>query len=97
MGEEQLCFDRSVYSLEAVQKTAYRFIDRLAVLISQDESSIRCDITINEKLRGESSALIADFQKEVLDQQLRLKIKAETEQTRNLILSLAFSKSGLQG
>jgi len=97
MGREQLCFDQSVYSLEAVQKAAYRFIDRLAVLISQDENSICCDITINEKLHGESRVLIADFQKEVLDQQLRLKIKTETEQTRNLILSLAFSKSGLQG
>lgn len=92
----QIHFDKSIYSVESIQLAAYRFIDRLAVLVSNDEGFIRCDITINEGLIDQTNALIADFKKEVLDQLLRLKIKQETEQTRNLILSLAFSKSGLQ-
>ena len=36
-----------------------------------------------------------DFKKEVLDQDLRENIKRETEAVRNLILSHAFSKTGL--
>jgi len=94
----QLNFDKTIYSVESVQLAAYRFIDRLAVHISSGEKNmICCDITVNEDLIDETNALIADFKKEILDQLLRLKIKKETEQTRNLILSLAFSKSGLQG
>ena len=93
----ELDLEESIYSVEAIQLAAYRFIDRLAVLISKDGRSIHCAITINEDLAGQSDALMAEFHKELLDQQLRIKIKAETEQTRNLILSLAFSKSGLQG
>jgi His-Xaa-Ser system protein HxsD len=38
---------------------------------------------------------VESFKKEVLDQDLRLKLKAETEPIRNLILAHAFSKTGL--
>lgn len=92
----ELNLDPSLYCIEAVQAAAYRFIDRLAVLISRNAEGIHCEITIDDALLEKSDAIIADFQKELLDQQLRIKIKSETEQTRNLILSLAFSKSGLQ-
>jgi len=39
--------------------------------------------------------LAGEFRNETLDQDLRLKIAAETEGYRNLILSLAFSKTPL--
>jgi len=42
------------------------------------------------------NAKVHDFKKEVLDQHLREKIKAETDDIRNLILSVAFSSTGLQ-
>lgn len=92
-----LTLDESVYSLEAVQKAAYRFVDRCAVLIDRNGGCITCKITIDQRLADTSDAVVADFQKELIDQQLRLQIKVETADVRNLILALAFSKTGLQG
>ncbi len=91
-----LTLDKSIYSLVAVQKAAYRFIDRLTIIISQDEKYVICDITPVVGLIQPYDAVIARFKQELLDQQLRSQIKEETESVRNLILSLAFSKSGLQ-
>lgn len=92
---EKLELDASVYRLEAVQKAAYRFIDRLTVLISQHSGSIVCDIG-PVKSAALLEPILADFKRELLDQQLRLQIKEETEPVRNLILAYAFSRSGLQ-
>jgi His-Xaa-Ser system protein HxsD len=41
------------------------------------------------------AALLADFRNEVVDQALRERIRDETQETRNLILALAFSHTGL--
>jgi len=88
--------DPGVYELEAVQKAAYRFIDRLTVLISRDGDKLVCQI---DPVKPTSSVdpLLQDFKRELLDQQLRLRIKTETEPVRNLILAYAFSRTGLQG
>ena len=93
----QLQLDSSVYSIEAVQKAAYRFIDRFSAVISQDGQHILINIKVDEKHIASTDAIIADFNKELLDQNLRFQIKAETEPARNLILAYAFSKAGLQG
>lgn len=94
---QKLELDAAVYSLEAVQKAAYRFIDRLTVLIHQEPGKVVCGI---DPIAGRVIAVehvIDDFKRELLDQQLRLKIKTETEPARNLILAYAFSRTGLQG
>lgn len=91
-----LTLDNSVYSLMAVQKAAYRFIDRLIIIISQDDNHVICDISPVVGLSQSYDDIVARFKQELLDQQLRLQIKEETESVRNLILSLAFSRSGLQ-
>ncbi|AEV27181.1 radical SAM pair-associated protein [Azospira oryzae PS] len=88
--------DSSVYFLEAVQKAAYRFIDRLTVLISQTENKVVCEIEPVPGLKLSLDEVLADFKRELLDQQLRIKIKAETTDVRNLVLAYAFSRSGLQ-
>ena len=94
---QTLELDRHAYGLEAVQKASYRFIDRLTVLISESErGTIVCEI---DAVAGGTTAfevVLSDFKRELLDQQLRSKIKAETEPVRNLILAYAFSRSGLQ-
>ena len=43
-----------------------------------------------------SEKVINEFKRELLDQQLRVVIKQETEAQRNLILAYTFSKTGLQ-
>ena len=89
--------DETIYSMEAVQKAAYRFIDRLTILISKSGQLIVCDIEPVDGTAPDFDVTVANFKRELLDQQLRKQIKEETESARNLILAYAFSRSGLQG
>lgn len=91
-----LVFDERLFSIEAVQKAAYRFIHLFAMDMSLDNGNIIC--TLNPSQEHSPDGLehyISEFKKEVLDQHLRIKIKGETEDVRNLILGIAFSNSGL--
>jgi len=54
------------------------------------------DLSFDKDGTLENQNILADFKKEILDQNLRLKIKRETEPMRNLILGYVFSKTGLQ-
>ena len=93
-----LKFDERAYSVEAVQKAAYRHMNALLVGISLCDGHFQCSIEPTSGTPRDAFALaLEDFQKEVLDQQLRVRIKAETESVRNLILGIAFSRTGLQG
>jgi len=94
--ESQIRLDASIYSVEAVEKAAYRFIDRFATVISCEEDKIVINFSFDDNHASMSKTILTDFKKELLDQNLRLKIKDETESTRNLILSYTFSKTGLQ-
>lgn len=89
-------FDESIYSLSAIKKAAYRYIDKYSVVISKEGSHWNCLFSFPENC-SENQALrnIDEFKKELLDQDLRESIKAETENIRNLILAHAFSKTGL--
>lgn len=92
----KLIFDERVYSIDAIQKAAYRYIHLFALDISLSEGNIVCVLTPTQEHSSEGlQHLLNEFKKEVLDQHLRLKIKAETEAVRNLILGIAFSNSGL--
>jgi His-Xaa-Ser system protein HxsD len=96
MEQVELSFDHDVYDLDAVKKAAYRFIDQCAVDISLNESRIICTITYPDSKSPESlQHLISEFKKELLDQDIRKKIRLETEGFRNLILAHAFSKTSL--
>ena len=89
-------FDSQVFSLMAVKKAAYKYIDTFSADISIKDDEIRCLLNFTSPRSDESCArLVDDFKKEVLDQDLREKLKAETEPVRNLILAHTFSKTGL--
>jgi His-Xaa-Ser system protein HxsD len=92
----KLLIDKKIYSLDAVKKSAYRFIDRLTILITQDDENIVLEIDGIGAHAANQDTIIADFKRELLDQDLRIKINKETEPVRNLILSYAFSQTGLQ-
>lgn len=96
-NEALLDFDERVYSVEAVQKAAYRLMNSIVVDISIKNGKILCKV--NPSIGIDPVGLeksLQEFKKEVLDQHLRLKIKSETEQVRNLIIGIAFSNTGLQ-
>ena len=89
--------DEQIYSIEAVQKAAYRFIDRLTILITKTNDMIVCEVDSVSGTEPQFESNLSNFKRELLDQQLRKQIKEETESARNLILAYAFSRSGLQG
>lgn len=94
----ELVFDERLFSIDAVQKAAYRFIHIYAMDMSLSDDNISCTLTSSlEHSPEEAERYISEFKKEVLDQHLRIKIKTETEAVRNLILGIAFSNSGLIG
>jgi His-Xaa-Ser system protein HxsD len=91
-----LDFDRAAYSVEAAQAAAYRFIDRLTIVTALTNTQIRCEVSAIPNRQVDFEACVDDFKRELLDQQLRRRIGQETEAVRNLILGLAFSRTGLQ-
>ncbi|SLM48460.1 conserved protein of unknown function [Nitrospira japonica] len=100
MGHDQptrtLTFDKNVYSVTAVKQAAYRYLDRFTTDITTEADEIRCSLTFKATVTEENAQrLINEFKNEVLDQDLRERLKAETEGVRNLILAHAFSKTGL--
>jgi His-Xaa-Ser system protein HxsD len=94
MTERVLSFDRAGYSLDAIQRAAYRFSDRLSAEIVAGESAIEVRATLLDE-EVDSDELLAAFRTEALDQVLRERIRTETADVRNLVLALAFSKTGL--
>jgi His-Xaa-Ser system protein HxsD len=89
-------FDSAVFSLDSVKTACYRFLDRFTSDIELRDSKIVCQLVFDDKLSETTiKAEVENFKKEILDQDLRLKLKAETEAIRNLILAHAFSKTGL--
>lgn len=98
MAEAVLNFPSSLYDAEAIQKAAYKSLNHLTLDLQSSSEAFNCKLTANNDVSDELFAhVIEEFKKEVLDQQLRLKLKAETESVRNLILGIAFSNTGLQG
>ncbi len=89
-------FDTNIFTVETVKKAAYRCLDRVTVDFHIDGSILTCLLSFPEGLsETERDLAIRDLKNEVLDQDLRERIKAETAAIRNLILAHAFSKTGL--
>jgi His-Xaa-Ser system protein HxsD len=94
MSAPTLSFDPVAASLDAIQRAAYRLSDRLSCDVVSTETSI--EVTVHPaNSEADVEALLGDFRNEVLDQTLRERIRAETTDVRNLVLALAFSKTGL--
>jgi His-Xaa-Ser system protein HxsD len=89
-------FDTRIFSVETVKKAAYKYLDRITVDFHIDGSILTCLLSFRAGLsETERDLAIRDLKNEVLDQDLRERIKAETAAVRNLILAHAFSKTGL--
>lgn len=93
---DKLVFDERLYDALVLQKAAYRSMNSLTVDIAPDSGQFVCVLSSNIGVE-ESSFLSAvlEFKKDVLDYQLRHRLNAETQPIKNLILGLAFSKTGL--
>ncbi len=93
---KEVAFDKNATSLDSLKKAAYRLSDQFAAEFLIHEREFVCVLRFPLNKSEESASLTVDtFRKEVLDQDLRASIRAETESVRNLILAHAFSKTGL--
>lgn len=95
-----LNFDAEIFSLLAVQKACYRFSNVAAFEVTLERNSEIASISVTaapltDKTDEDVTDLEHRLRNEVLDQQLREQIRAQTEGVRNLILAHAFSRSGL--
>jgi len=93
----RLAFDRQFYSVEALQKAAYRAQNTLSVQFDTQETEFGCTLTPSLGVSDKEFAQgVEDFRKNALDYQMRARLSEETESVRNLILGIAFSQTGLQ-
>ncbi|MBV7476609.1 His-Xaa-Ser system protein HxsD [Pseudomonas sp. PDM31] len=91
-----LVFDERLYDAQVLQKAAYRSINTLTIDITSDEGRFICVLSLNIGLDEPAFlSAIQEFKKDVLDYQLRHRLAVETQPIKNLILGLAFSKTGL--
>lgn len=92
MDQVEILLDAGAYSADALQRAAYRFVDRFSFELEREGENFRCTLCFSDDSDLET---VAAFRTEALDEILRERIRAETEGVRNLILSLAFSKTTL--
>ena len=92
-----LSLNTSIYSVGAIKKAAYKFADRTSVMINPvSESAVLIVFNfVGKHAESNPEQVISDFCNELLDQDLRERIKKETEPMRNLILAHAFSRTSL--
>ncbi|MBK8271896.1 MAG: His-Xaa-Ser system protein HxsD [Sphingomonadales bacterium] len=89
-------FPRALFAAEALKRAALVMMARVTTSFEDTADGTRCLLT---PVSGadDPAILERDFRREVLDQDLRLLVEAQTESVRTAILGLAFSRTGLQG
>jgi His-Xaa-Ser system protein HxsD len=94
----RVSFSSNVFSLETVKKASYRFADVMSADFEVHGDEIACTLHfLSNQSDDDVQRIVGSFRTEVLDQDLRATISAETAPIRNAILAHAFSKTGLQG
>jgi His-Xaa-Ser system protein HxsD len=94
VNEPELNFERSAYTADAIQRAAYSMSDQLSIDLTCHDDSYRCVVHVHPGVE-EAAAVLGELRIRALDEVLRERIRGETEGVRNLILSLAFSQTGL--
>jgi His-Xaa-Ser system protein HxsD len=96
-GSIQVDVDVRVYRVSAVQKTAYRFADKCAVVMGAlGANSLAITLAFRPAIQEREALDVARlFFQDLLDQELREQIAGETSAVRALILAHAFSNTDL--
>ncbi len=92
----EITFEVAAFSILAIQKACYRFSDIASFEVQPKNDSITVKATpLSQRSEEGLEFLVQRLRNEAIDQQLREKIREQTEGVRNLILAHAFSKTGL--
>jgi His-Xaa-Ser system protein HxsD len=94
MAYETLELAKSFCSIESIQKAAYKLNQKITLTVKDDGKNHLVTISTikDEDDLNHYSNL---FKKYLNDEELRIKLKKETEHERNLILGIAFSQTKL--
>jgi len=93
----ELKFDKEIYDILAIKKAAYKFSDIASFKFNNNGSYYECSINFLSEMNKDSiERFKLDFNNELLDQDLRVKINNETSEIKNVIIGYAFSKTDLQ-
>lgn len=84
----------AAYSLEAVHRAVYALMAKIDVRIVAADPIVCELVPLSSKLSSAEADIL--FRREVTDQELRIAIEQQTSAYRDVILGLAFSKTGLQ-
>ena len=89
-------FSLAVYSIAAIKAAAYHLMDRVTIDLEAQGDEALCSLSPLQP-DVDIDMLVVDFKREVLDQDLREQIAAETAPIRNAVLAHAFSRTGISG
>lgn len=95
-AEKKVEIDLNSFSLDAIKRAAYRCSNLFAFDAAVTGKLAVCTLTFDgDQSTEQLEKALMTFRREILDQDLRHLIRAETEHVRNLILAHAFSRTGL--
>lgn len=84
----------AAFLVESVHRAAYALMAKIDVRIVRVDPIV-CELTpLSSQLTSTEADIL--FRREVIDQELRIAIEQQTSAYRDVILGLAFSKTGLQ-
>ena len=89
-------YSSSIYNIDCIKAAIYKFSKMVYVKIDIIDGDFVCNFSsLSDSF--DFDEFLKNFDQELIDQELRQSISNKTEEYRNFILSLAFSKTGLQG
>lgn len=89
-------FSAAIQSLDALQEAAYRLIGHAACHIDELDGRYICRLSPSQ-LQVQGEALRSYFLNIVTDENLREKVRRETDRLRDVIVALAFGSLAEEG
>lgn len=86
--------DSSLYTPDSVKETVYKFSDKFSTIIRKQDDLLVLDITFNSP-ETKWEDIKQEFEKELIDQSLRERIREETADIRRVILAHTFSQTSI--
>jgi His-Xaa-Ser system protein HxsD len=98
VGTITISVDSRLYSIDVVQRAAFRCTDWASFQFSVGSDTVLIvTATVKPSIGIADREIESRFHNELLDQQLRQRVAAETKTERDLILAYAFSNTKLLG
>jgi His-Xaa-Ser system protein HxsD len=92
-GPVEVTLDAAAYTADALQRAAYRMLASVTFELLRRDAVFVC--RLYPRPGTASDGLADEFRSCALDEVLRARIREETADVRNFVLSLAFSRTGL--